>query len=237
MIDADTAFRLGLVQKICQPDKLIDDCVELCTTINRNGRLIAQHTMEFVEDKLFYGIQGWEKAFEIHREFYAHLRQSKAYDEDQRLRRAAQARVLGRILRCQDQTARGSRARQIVVNALERLDCYKDSNRSSRSNAYSASILRIPNRRNDWNYWDGWNATRFGLFSFAKYLAACCEDESEGNPRSLGEGGWKGFGEFRKDTSELCSEELHNPQRPDEIQQVCFVHPSVLAAAARFPLV
>ena len=27
--------------------------------------------------------------------------------------------------------------------------------------------------------------------------------------RSLGEGGWKGFGEFRKDTSELCSEELH----------------------------
>ena len=28
--------------------------------------------------------------------------------------------------------------------------------------------------------------------------------------RSLGEGGWKGFGEFRKDTSELCSEELHS---------------------------
>jgi len=27
--------------------------------------------------------------------------------------------------------------------------------------------------------------------------------------RSLGEGGWKGFGEFRKDASELCSEELH----------------------------
>ena len=41
MIDADTAFRLGLVQKICAPDKLIDDCMELCATINRNGRLIA----------------------------------------------------------------------------------------------------------------------------------------------------------------------------------------------------
>ena len=27
--------------------------------------------------------------------------------------------------------------------------------------------------------------------------------------RSLGEGGLKGFEEFRKDTSELCSEELH----------------------------
>jgi hypothetical protein len=27
--------------------------------------------------------------------------------------------------------------------------------------------------------------------------------------RSLGEGGWKGFGEFRQDTSELCSEELY----------------------------
>ena len=25
------------------------------------------------------------------------------------------------------------------------------------------------------------------------------------------QGGWKGFGEFRKDTSELCSEELHLP--------------------------
>ena len=45
MIDADTAFRLGLVQKVCEPDKLIDDCVQLCTTINRNGRLIAAHTM------------------------------------------------------------------------------------------------------------------------------------------------------------------------------------------------
>ena len=28
--------------------------------------------------------------------------------------------------------------------------------------------------------------------------------------RSLGEGGLKGFEEFRKDTSELCSEELHS---------------------------
>ncbi|MDH3446457.1 MAG: hypothetical protein OEN50_21235, partial [Deltaproteobacteria bacterium] len=55
--------------------------IELCTTINRNGRLIAQHTMEYIEDKLLYGIQGWEKAFDIHREFYAHLRQSKDYDE------------------------------------------------------------------------------------------------------------------------------------------------------------
>ncbi len=81
MIDAETAFRLGLVQKICEPDKLLDDCIELATTINRNGRLIAQHTMEFVEDKLLYGIQGWEKAFEVHREFYAHLRSSKDYDE------------------------------------------------------------------------------------------------------------------------------------------------------------
>jgi enoyl-CoA hydratase/carnithine racemase len=81
MIDADTAFRLGLVQKICEPEKLIDECVELATTINRNGRLIAAHTVEFIEDKLLYEIQGWEKGFEVHREFYAHLRQSKDYDE------------------------------------------------------------------------------------------------------------------------------------------------------------
>jgi enoyl-CoA hydratase/carnithine racemase len=81
MVDADTAFRLGLVQKICDPDKLIDDCVELCTTINRNGRLIAAHTTEYIEDKLLYEIQGYEKGFEVHREYYAHLRQSKDYDE------------------------------------------------------------------------------------------------------------------------------------------------------------
>jgi enoyl-CoA hydratase/carnithine racemase len=81
MIDADTAFRLGLVQKICEPEKLIDDCVELATTINRNGRLIAQHTVQYVEDELLYGIGGWEKAFDIHRQYYAHLRQAKDYDE------------------------------------------------------------------------------------------------------------------------------------------------------------
>jgi len=52
-------------------DKLIDDCVELATTINHNGRLIAQHTMEFIEDKLLYEIQGMEKGFEVHREFNA----------------------------------------------------------------------------------------------------------------------------------------------------------------------
>jgi enoyl-CoA hydratase/carnithine racemase len=81
MVDADTAFRLGLVQKVCEPDKLIDDCVELCTTINRNGRLIAAHTTEYIEDRLLYEIQGYEKGFEVHREYYAHLRQSKDYDE------------------------------------------------------------------------------------------------------------------------------------------------------------
>jgi enoyl-CoA hydratase/carnithine racemase len=80
MIDAETAFRLGLVQKICEPDKLIDDCLELCATINRNGRLIAAHTTEYI-DKLLYEIQGWEKGFEVHREYYQHLRQSKDYDE------------------------------------------------------------------------------------------------------------------------------------------------------------
>jgi enoyl-CoA hydratase/carnithine racemase len=69
------------VQKICEPERLIDDCVELCTTINRNGRLIAAHTVEYIEDKLLYENQGWEKAFDVHREFYAHLRQSKDYDE------------------------------------------------------------------------------------------------------------------------------------------------------------
>src|SRR5260370_41854239 len=81
MIGDDTAFRLGLVQKICDPEKLMDDCVELATTINRNGRLIAAHTVEYIEDKLLYEIQGWEKGFDVHKDFYAHPRQSKDYDE------------------------------------------------------------------------------------------------------------------------------------------------------------
>jgi enoyl-CoA hydratase/carnithine racemase len=80
MVDADTAFRIGIVQKICQPDKLIDDCMELCTTINRNGRLIAAHTKEYIS-KLMFDMQHWEEAFKVHREYYAHLRQSKDYDE------------------------------------------------------------------------------------------------------------------------------------------------------------
>jgi len=80
MVDAETAFRLGLVQKICEPDKLMEDCLELCATINRNGRLIAAHTKEYMY-KLLYEIQGWEEGFKLHREFYTHLRQSKDYDE------------------------------------------------------------------------------------------------------------------------------------------------------------
>jgi hypothetical protein len=53
----------------------------LLTLDGYRGRLIAAHTMEYIEDKLLYGIQGWEKGFDVHREFYAHLRQSKDYDE------------------------------------------------------------------------------------------------------------------------------------------------------------
>ena len=49
----------------------------------------------------------------------------------------------------------------------------------------------------------------FRLFSFAEYLAACCKMKVRRTLRSLGEGGWKGFGEFRKDNSELGSEELY----------------------------
>jgi hypothetical protein len=29
---------------VCQPERLLDDCLGLCETINRNGKLIAQHT-------------------------------------------------------------------------------------------------------------------------------------------------------------------------------------------------
>jgi hypothetical protein len=47
------------------------------------------------------------------------------------------------------------------------------------------------------------------LFSFAEYSQLGARMKARRTLRSLGEGGWKSFGEFRKDTSELCSEELH----------------------------
>ena len=48
------------------------------------------------------------------------------------------------------------------------------------------------------------------LFSFApntSQLAA--RMKARRTLRSLGEGGWKGFGKFRENTPELCSDELH----------------------------
>ena len=80
MVDAETAFRIGLVQKVCEPDKLLDDAIELCTTINANGRLIAQFTKEYT-DTLFHEIDGWEEAGKLHGQYYSRLRQSKNYDE------------------------------------------------------------------------------------------------------------------------------------------------------------
>lgn len=80
MVDAETAFRLGLVQKVCQPEGLLDDCLELCETINRNGKLIAQHTKEFIT-RMMYEIGGWDAGFAMHGMYYSHLRQSRDYDE------------------------------------------------------------------------------------------------------------------------------------------------------------
>ena len=82
MIDADTAFRLGLVQKICEPDKLLDDCIELRHD-DQPQRPPDRRSIPWSLSKTncSTSIQGWEKGFEVHREFYAHLRQSKDYDE------------------------------------------------------------------------------------------------------------------------------------------------------------
>ena len=80
MVDADTAFRLGLVQKISQPDRLLDDSLELCEVINRNGKLISQHTKEYIY-RFMYEVQGWDTGFAMHGMYYYHLRQSKDYDE------------------------------------------------------------------------------------------------------------------------------------------------------------
>lgn len=80
MVDAETALRIGLVQKICEPENLIEDCLELAEIINRNGKLIGQHTKEYVYRSL-YDVFGWQAAYNLHGLYYYHLRQSKDYDE------------------------------------------------------------------------------------------------------------------------------------------------------------
>ena len=106
MIDAETAFRLGLVQKICEPDKLIDDCVELATTINRNGRLIAAAHRGIHRRQASLRDSGMGKRL---RSAPRILRPSAP---EQRLRRrfrrifrTTQTGVFARVLRRQNQTA------------------------------------------------------------------------------------------------------------------------------------
>jgi enoyl-CoA hydratase/carnithine racemase len=79
-VDAETAFRIGLVQKVSEREKLIDDSLELAEIINRNGRLIAQHTKEYIW-RCMREIAGWNAMQAMHGLYYYHLRQSPDYDE------------------------------------------------------------------------------------------------------------------------------------------------------------
>jgi enoyl-CoA hydratase/carnithine racemase len=79
-VDAETAFRIGILQKISEREKLIDDTLELAEIINRNGRLIAQHTKEYIY-RCMYEIAGWSAMTALHGLYYYHLQQSPDYEE------------------------------------------------------------------------------------------------------------------------------------------------------------
>ena len=141
MVDADTAFRLGLVQKICEPDKLLDDCIELATTINRNGRLIgAAHHRVHRRQIALRAFRAGKRASKCTANIYAHLRNSKDYDEGSAaFSERRKPEFSDRILQRENQTARRARAGKEVTSRppkkrLGRLDRFKGSNRSSRFN-------------------------------------------------------------------------------------------------------
>ncbi len=77
-IDAETALRIGLVQAIVPQEKLMDEALALADTINANGRLVAQHTKEFIFRSMDVSLSS--AAF-MEGMFYDHLRRSPDYDE------------------------------------------------------------------------------------------------------------------------------------------------------------
>lgn len=77
-INAETALRIGLVQAIVPQERLMDEALALADTINGNGRLVGQHTKEFIYRSLDVPMSS---AWFMEGMFYDHLRRSPDYDE------------------------------------------------------------------------------------------------------------------------------------------------------------
>ncbi len=77
-IDADTAFRIGIVQGIYPQPNLMEEATKLAETINANGQIVVQHTKEFIYSSLDMPLSAARKMEGI---YYQRIRQSPNYDE------------------------------------------------------------------------------------------------------------------------------------------------------------
>lgn len=77
-IDAETAYRIGIVQGIYPQAQLMDEATKLADTINANGRIVVQHTKQFIYNSLDMPLSSARK---MERLYYQRIRQSPDYDE------------------------------------------------------------------------------------------------------------------------------------------------------------
>jgi enoyl-CoA hydratase len=55
MVDAEEAHRIGLVNKVCEPDELLDECRKLAGKIMRNGPIAVRYALEAVNRGMLAG--------------------------------------------------------------------------------------------------------------------------------------------------------------------------------------
>lgn len=77
-IDAQTAYRIGIVQGVYPLAQLMDEATKLAETINANGRIVVQQTKQFIYNSLDMPLS---MARKMERVYYQRVRQSPDYDE------------------------------------------------------------------------------------------------------------------------------------------------------------
>ena len=80
-VDAETAFRIGLVQNVTQPDKLLSVSMDLAEVIARNGPLVSQYHKEYLYKAMDMPLSS--SRF-MERVLYEQLQQEPEYDEGTR---------------------------------------------------------------------------------------------------------------------------------------------------------
>jgi enoyl-CoA hydratase/carnithine racemase len=77
-VDADTAFRIGIVQGVYPQAQLMDEATKLAQTIRANGQIVIEQTKQFIYNSLDMPLS---QARKMERMYYQKIRQSPNYDE------------------------------------------------------------------------------------------------------------------------------------------------------------